>query len=110
MSAVLAPAALAQLAEDLNRDDLALVARHYRADCAAMMAALRAAVADPVAWRRAAHRLAGAAGTVGALPLAARAREMTAGPLPADPAAALGQLQAACDASCEAFSAWVGAL
>ena len=58
----------AQLAEDLSPDDLRLVLGVFRADVQRLTGAMAEALcgADFVAFRRAAHGLAGAAGAVGA--------------------------------------------
>jgi len=57
-----------QLAEDLSRDDLRLVLSVFRADVERLTAALTGAARaeDGLAFQRAAHGLAGAAGAVGA--------------------------------------------
>jgi HPt (histidine-containing phosphotransfer) domain-containing protein len=106
MAEVLDAGILAQLADDLGAEDLREVARRYRADCTATLAALAAAGGDEAAWHRAAHRLASDAGTVGAADVAAQARALAA----ALPPAGLAGLRAACEASCDAFERWAAAL
>lgn len=84
----------AQLAEDLSQDDLRMVLGVFGADVHRLKDALAAAAgaADQVAFRRAAHGLAGAAGAVGALRLEqACRRAMTDG---APMAAALADIDA----------------
>lgn len=103
------PEMLAQLAEDLPAEVLVEVARRYAADCEATLAAMAAALTDATAWQRAAHRLAGGAGTVGAQAVEARARALMSAPLPANPAAVLAELRAACQESAAAFTAWAAA-
>ncbi len=67
----------AQLAADLPAEDLRHVCQLLVRDARAMLAAMRDAesAGDTAAWQRAAHRLAGGAGGVAALPLEAAARE-----------------------------------
>lgn len=83
----------AQLAEDLSPEDLRLVLGVFRTDVqrltGAMVAAIRAA--DVVAFRRAAHGLAGAAGAVGAVRLEQACRQAMAEAMPM--AAALAEIE-----------------
>ena len=71
----------AQLAEDLSEEDLRLVLSVFRTDVQRLTAALAAAATagDGIAFRRAAHGLAGAAGAVGAAGLEAACRAAMAG-------------------------------
>lgn len=73
---VLDPAVLAQLREDLSLEDLREVARLVAHDAQTMLAALEGALAthDEEGWKRAAHRLAGGVGGVGAASVEAAAR------------------------------------
>lgn len=100
---------VSQLREDMAPEDLARLLGLFRSDVAGALAAIEAAVAggDETALKRAAHRLAGCAGSVGASALDTAARRMMAeglaasGPLvPVVKAAAA----AASDALEEAFS------
>lgn len=70
------PMVLAQLREDLPPDILARIVQTFADDAAKLVADLGAAVAaaDGAAFRRAAHTLAGAAGTIGAVQLEQVAR------------------------------------
>lgn len=65
-----------QLAQDLEPEDVRHVLRVFEADLTELRDILRAAAiaGDPVAYRRAAHQTAGAAGAVGATALEAAAR------------------------------------
>lgn len=67
----------AQLATDLPAEDLRHVCQLLMRDARAMLAAMRDAesAGDQTAWQRAAHRLAGGAGGVGARALEDAARE-----------------------------------
>ena len=107
MPAAVDPAVFRQLAEDLAPADLAEVVRRYIEDSAAMLRALEAARRDEPAWRRAAHRLAGGAGGVGAAVVEAAARRLMDAPLPADPGATLDALAADIAASHGALEAAV---
>lgn len=71
----------AQLAEDLSEEDLRLVLSVFRTDVQRLTDAMAGAATaeDGVAFRRAAHGLAGAAGAVGAAPLEAACRHAMAG-------------------------------
>lgn len=73
---VLDPAVVAQLREDLSPEDLREVAQLVARDAAAMLEAMEeaAAAADAEGWQRAAHRLAGGVGGVGAASVEAAAR------------------------------------
>lgn len=102
------PEILRQLAEDLAPEDLAEVVRHYVADSAAMLRAMANGRGEVAAWQRAAHRLAGGAGSVGAVVVEAKARALMDAPLPDDPAVVLADLVAAVAASCAALDALVG--
>jgi len=75
---LLDPEAWKQLARDLPAEDLRYVCQLLVTDARAMLSAMTQAesVADQVAWQRAAHRLAGGASGVAALPLEFAAREM----------------------------------
>ena len=70
------PDIIAQLREDLPPDIFARIVRSFEEDASRLVADLDAACAagDGAGFRRAAHTLAGAAGTVGALPLEEAAR------------------------------------
>lgn len=74
----------AQLAEDLTPDDLRLVLGVFRTDVQRLTGALATAIAaaDIVAFRRAAHGLAGAAGAVGAVRLEQACRQAMADAVP----------------------------
>ena len=74
----------AQLAEDLTPDDLRLVLGVFRTDVQRLTGALATAItaADNVAFRRAAHGLAGAAGAVGAVRLEEACRQAMADAVP----------------------------
>lgn len=74
----------AQLAEDLSQDDLRLVLGVFAADVHRLTDALAEAMrgADVVAFRRAAHGLAGAAGAVGAARLEQASRRAMADTVP----------------------------
>ena len=67
----------AQLSADLPAEDLRHVCQLLVRDARAMLAAMKDAESadDTAAWQRAAHRLAGGAGGVGARPLETAARE-----------------------------------
>lgn len=73
-----------QLAEDLSLDDLRLVLGVFRADVVRLTDGLGEAMraADAVAFRRAAHGLAGAAGAVGAVRLEQACRRAMADSVP----------------------------
>lgn len=89
----------AQLAEDLDPDDLRMVLGVFRQDVERLTLVLRdsAAAADTAAFQRTCHALAGAAGAVGAAALeqscrvAMTARDLQAAQLPAA-AAEIGAL------------------
>ncbi len=74
----------AQLAEDLTPADLRLVLGVFRTDVQRLTGALSTAIAaaDIVAFRRAAHGLAGAAGAVGAVRLEQACRQAMADAVP----------------------------
>ena len=78
----------AQLAEDLTPADLRLVLGVFRTDVERLTGALSMAIAaaDIVAFRRAAHGLAGAAGAVGAVRLEQACRQAMADAVPMDQA------------------------
>lgn len=84
----------AQLAEDLTPADLRLVLGVFRTDVQRLTGALSTAIAaaDIVAFRRAAHGLAGAAGAVGAVRLEQACRQAMADAVPM--AQALSQIDA----------------
>ena len=71
---------LTQLAEDLTQTDLRAVLKAFESDMYRLGAALTAAAeaGDIAAYRRSAHALAGAAGTVGAVGLERIARRAMA--------------------------------
>lgn len=91
--------ALRQLAADLPPEDLRLVLQAFRGDVERLNAALEAAgqAGDAVAWRRAAHGLAGAASAVGAVGVEGLARQAMAHAAiePAAAARALSDIRAA---------------
>jgi HPt (histidine-containing phosphotransfer) domain-containing protein len=91
------PELVAQLRADLAPDDLREVCRLVREDAALMLGAMAAAVErqDQEAWRRALHRLAGGAASVGAIPLERLTREAMAEPASAGRIAAIGAAVAA---------------
>lgn len=105
------PEVLRQLGEDLMPEDLATVVGHYAVDAEAMLAALRAAAlaADEAGWKRAAHRLAGGAGSVGAMAVEAAARRMMDTPPPAMPSADLDALAADIALSIDGLRSLIGA-
>jgi HPt (histidine-containing phosphotransfer) domain-containing protein len=74
------PAVVAQLREDLSPEDLREVARLVARDAETMLSALEGAVMtrDEEGWKRAAHRLAGGVGGVGAASVEAAARRAMA--------------------------------
>ena len=103
MSAPLLDAeAWGQLASDLPAADLRYVCQLLVTDARAMLAAMTQAesTGDHAAWQRAAHRLAGGASGVAALPLEIAAREiMEEAPNPA----ALAQIAALVEATIAAL-------
>ena len=74
----------AQLAEDLSPEDLRLVLSVFRTDVERLTCAMAEAIhcANVVAFRRAAHGLAGAAGAVGAVRLEQACRQAMAAAVP----------------------------
>ena len=74
----------AQLVEDLSPEDLRLVLGVFRSDVQRLLGAMAQALggADAVAFRRAAHGLAGAAGAVGAVRLEQACRQAMAAAVP----------------------------
>lgn len=105
--APLDPLVVAQLRGDLAPEDLAALLHFYVLDTEAMLNALTVAE-DQGAWHRAAHRLAGGAGGVGASVVEARARALMAEPMPRDRAAVLARLGDEIAASCIALRAAFG--
>jgi len=98
------PAVAAQLREDLAAEDFAQVLGLMEQDAHEMLAALSAAQAegDAQRWERAAHRLAGGAGGIGARRLEQQARHaMDQGLTDAD--ASLRALAEAVREACEAL-------
>lgn len=77
---VLDPAVLKELREDLSEEDLREVAHLVVRDAKEMLAALEQAATngDAEGWKRAAHRLAGGVGGVGATAVEAAARRAMA--------------------------------
>ncbi len=97
----------AQLAADLPAEDLRYVCQLLVRDARAMLAAMKHAesAGDQAAWQRAAHRLAGGAGGVGARALEAAAREAME---QAPDAGALGRITALVEGSIAALEERLG--
>lgn len=104
----------AQLAADLSAEDVRHVLRVFRADLARLGEVLATAeqAGDAVAFRRAAHGLAGAAGAVGAAGLerACRAGMAEAARDAATLPGALGAIRAESAAAADALDAFLSEL